>query len=488
MDQKPTTTRRQFIETTTAAAAGFTIVPRHVLGGLGGQRFVAPSDKVNVAIIGAGGQGRTNARALFQEDDCQIIALADPAEEWDLSNWYYTGKAGRGPVKAEVEAHYAAKTPNHKCTTYEDFRVMLEKEQAIDAVLIATPDHLHAYVSILAMKSDKHVYCEKPLTHNIREARLVARVAKETKVATQMGNHGRSSEGHRQTVEWITDGAIGAVREVHGWSGNPRSVKNPGPGQGPSVQPSGLNWDLWLGPRAARPYSGKYAPFVWRWVWDFGNGTMPDMAPHHFDPAFNALGLDAPITMEARASDVDPDVTTGSHLVTYQYGARGNRGPLTLYLVRQRPSTAHAARHRSRRPAAAARRGGQRPHVRRREGHPHVRRLVRDAAPAPDGTAPRVQAPAEDPPPRRRASCRLATGLQRWHTRVQQLRVRRATHRVHPPRHAGAADGQGGEVGRRGHEGHQRAGSAAVHRRELPQGVGTRSLIPPGEVLLGGGD
>ena len=113
MDAKPTATRRQFIATTTAAAAAFTIVPRHVLGG---PRFVAPSDKVNVALIGAGGQGRTNARALFQEDDCQIIALADPAEEWDLSKWYYSGKSGRGPVKQEIEKHYAGKTPNFTCT------------------------------------------------------------------------------------------------------------------------------------------------------------------------------------------------------------------------------------------------------------------------------------------------------------------------------------------------------------------------------------
>ena len=449
MHTKPAATRRQFIATSTAAAAAFSIVPRHVLGG---SRFVAPSDKVNVAIIGAGGQGRTNARALFQEEDCQIIALADPAEEWDLSRWYYTGKSGRGPVKAEIEEHYSGKTPNYACATYEDFRVMLEKEKAIDAVLIATPDHLHAYTSILAMKSGKHVYCEKPLTHNIREARLVARVAKETGVATQMGNHGRSSEGHRQTVEWITDGAIG--RRAGGARLERQSAvgQNPGPGEGPPVQPAGLNWDLWLGPRAERPYSGIYAPFVWRWVWDFGNGSMPDMSPHHFDPAFNALGLDTPVTMEARASFVDPETNRGSHLVTYQYAAQGNRGPLTLYLVRQRPQAAHAARSRSGRPAAAARRGRQRPHAGRRKRDPHVRRVVRACrACCRWSCTARTPAP-EDPRPRGRAPCRLAPGLQGRHTRVQQLRVRRAAHRVHPPRHAGAADGQGREVGRAGHE------------------------------------
>jgi hypothetical protein len=181
------------------------------------------------------------------------------------------------------------------------------------------------------MKAGKHVYCEKPLTHNIREARLVARVAKETGVATQMGNQGRSGEGHRQTVEWLTDGAIGAVREVHAWSGTARSGTDSRRPEVQAAQPPGLNWDLWLGPRAERPYSPKYAPFVWRWFWDFGNGTMPDMGPHHFDPAFNALGLDAPVTMQAGASHVDSETSVGSHLVTYQYGAQGNRGPLTLY-------------------------------------------------------------------------------------------------------------------------------------------------------------
>ena len=219
MREKPTPTRREFIATTSAAAAAFTIVPRHVLGG---QKFVAPSDKVNVGLIGAGGQGRTNARALFQEADCQIIAIADPAEEWDLSKWYYGGKAGRGPVKAEAEKHYAQKTPNYTCAVYEDFRVMLEKETAIDAVLVATPDHWHAYVSILAMKAGKHVYCEKPLTHNIREARLVANVAKETEVATQMGNSGSSSDT-------TPDGRVAEGRRHRRREGSARVERQPAP-------------------------------------------------------------------------------------------------------------------------------------------------------------------------------------------------------------------------------------------------------------------
>jgi hypothetical protein len=235
---------------------------------------------VNVAIIGVGGQGRTNFRALAQEADCQVIALADPCEEWDLSPYYYGGKGGRGPVRAEIEAAYAAKTPNFRCAVYEDFRVMLEKEKAIDAVLIATPDHLHAYVATLAMKAGKHVYCEKPLTHDIWEARLLARVAKEMKVATQMGNQGRSSEGHRLTAEWLADGAIGAVREVHAWGGaggwyhgkgRPAGTPGPGgvqlgpvarPGRAASLQPRlrALQLAGLLGVRRRRPRGPRAAP------------------------------------------------------------------------------------------------------------------------------------------------------------------------------------------------------------------------------------
>ena len=154
---------------------------------------------------------------------------------------------------------------------------MLEKEKAIDAVLIATPDHLHAYVSILAMKAGKHVYCEKPLTRNIWEGRIVAKVAKETGVATQMGNFGRSSEGHRQTAEWIWDGAIGPVREVHAWGAAGGFAKGKGRPEGTPDVPAGLNWDLWLGPAERRPYHPAYAPFNWRGWWAFGGGGLPDV-------------------------------------------------------------------------------------------------------------------------------------------------------------------------------------------------------------------
>ena len=143
------TTRRQFIRTTASTVALFNIIPRHVLGG---PKFVPPSEKINIALVGAGGQGRSNLRALFHEEDAQFIAVADPAEQWDLEPYYYRGLGGRKPVRAEIEKHYGEKTPNFRCAEYEDFRVMLEKEKSIDAILCATPDHNHAYVTVTAMR------------------------------------------------------------------------------------------------------------------------------------------------------------------------------------------------------------------------------------------------------------------------------------------------------------------------------------------------
>jgi predicted dehydrogenase len=208
---------------------------------------------------------------------------------------------------------------------------MLEKEKAIDAVLIATPDHLHAYVSIVAMKAGKHVYCEKPLTHDIHEGRLVAQVAREMGVATQLGNHGRSGEGHRQTAEWIWDGAIGAVREVHSWGSAGGFAHGTGRPEGTPPVPPGLNWDLWLGPREPRPYHPAYAPFNWRGWWAFGGGGLADVAVHHLDPAFHALGLDTPETVEATGPGVDEEVCTTGVLATYRFGPRGNMGPVDVF-------------------------------------------------------------------------------------------------------------------------------------------------------------
>ena len=320
-------TRRQFLQTA-AAAAAFTIVPRHVLGG---PKFVAPSEKVNVAIIGAGGQGRTNARQLYRESDAQVIAVCDVADKTDLEPYYYKGSGGRQAVIAETEKHYQEKTPTFRCTGYEDFRVMLEKEKAIDAILCATPDHTHAFISLFAMKLGKHVYCEKPLTHNIWEARQVAKVAKETGVATQMGNHGHSNEGIRQTCEWIWDGAIGPVREVHAWSDTGHWVRTPGrPKETPPV-PAGFNWDLWLGPRENRPYHPSYAPYNWRGWWAFGTGAIGDMACHNIDPAVWALKLEHPLSVEVTTATVDDEVASfegATH--TYRFGPRGDMPELKL--------------------------------------------------------------------------------------------------------------------------------------------------------------
>ena len=164
---------------------------------------VPPSEQVNVALVGAGGRGLQNARELMKLDDVRITAVADPAAHWDLSNFYYRGVAGREPAIAEINKRYRQNKAEFQCAAYEDYRDLLEQQKDLDAILCATPDHQHATISVRAMREKKHVYCEKPLTHNVREARLVAQVAKETGVATQLGNQGHSTETIRETVEWI---------------------------------------------------------------------------------------------------------------------------------------------------------------------------------------------------------------------------------------------------------------------------------------------
>jgi predicted dehydrogenase len=321
--------RRQFLVKTAMAAGAFSLVPRHVLGG---PRHVPPSEKIHIAVVGVGGQGRTNVRALLQEADAQIIAVADPSERFSLEAFYYKGEGGRKPVKAEIEKHYSSKNPDFRCAEYEDFRVMLEKEPDIDAVLCATPDHLHAYVSVLAMRAGKHVFCEKPLTHNLWEAREVAKVAKATGAATQMGNIGHSTVGIRETCEWIWDGAIGTVREVHAWVAAHRwnRTLTGRPTDTPPV-PEGVNWDLWIGPREPRPYHPAYSPVTWRDFWAFGGGGLGDFGCHDLDAAYWALDLRQPVSVEAHpAGYTNAEIAPHGEICYYQFATREDKPPVRV--------------------------------------------------------------------------------------------------------------------------------------------------------------
>ena len=301
--------RRRFIKSSIASLAALTIVPRHVLGGRG---YVPPSDKVNIGIIGAGGQSMFSIRELLKLEDVQLISIADPAEYWK-NDTLYKNDTGRLPSKAFIESFYSEKTPGHKISEYEDFRVMLGKEKSIDAVVCATPDNTHAYVSITSMRSGKHVYCEKPLTHNIWEARKVGEVARETGVATQMGNQLHSHNSIRQTVDLLRAGVIGKVQEAHSWVSATRWLPClTGFPEGSSPVPLGFNWDLWLGPSLWRPYNMVYTPIKWRDFWVFGCGALGDFGCHDMDAATWAFNLHHPESVEVHpagnkgSSDIAP--------------------------------------------------------------------------------------------------------------------------------------------------------------------------------------
>ena len=288
--------RRKFLKTTVTATALFHIVPRHVLGG---PNFVAPSDKINLAIVGAGGRGRQVLKLMLQEKDVQAVAVADPAKSFSLQNFYYKDVGGREPTRDLIEKHYREADKNYRCSMYENFEEMLSAEQDLDAILCGTPDHLHAFVSMNALKAGKHVYCEKPLTHNIWEARTVAELAKKTGLATQMGNQGHSTDGMRETCEWIWSGAIGQVREVHAWvSGHRWNPTLTGQPKTETPVPQGLNWNMWLGPREPRAYEPAYFPVAWRDFWAFGNSNIGDFGCHDLDAACWALDLKHPTIVD----------------------------------------------------------------------------------------------------------------------------------------------------------------------------------------------
>jgi predicted dehydrogenase len=233
----------------------------------------------------------------------------------------------------DVDWDYAApvfkKYPGAK--PYRDFRVMLDDEKGIDAVMIATPDHIHAVATMAAIRRGKHVYCEKPLTHTIREAREIAAAAAAAKVATQMGNQGMAFEGNRLIKEWLADGAIGNVREAHVWSDRPTHLGTKDlywpqgivrPADTPPVPPT-LDWDLWLGPAPYRPYHPAYAPFAWRGWWDFGEGGLGDMGVHNIAPVFSALKLTAPTSVCASSTPVFEETLPSASVVHYEFPGRG---------------------------------------------------------------------------------------------------------------------------------------------------------------------
>ena len=304
-----TLSRRRFLGGTAALTTAFSVLPGGVLG-LNGQ--TSPNNKLNIAGIGIGGQGRSDLQQMAHEN---IVALCD------------------------VDWRYAAGTFNQypQAKKYKDFRKMLEEQKDIDAVVVATPDHLHACVAMAAIKMGKHVYCEKPLTHSVVEARKLATAAREHKVATQMGNQGQASEETRRLCEFIWDGAIGPVREAHIWTDRPsnglfneywpQGVERPK--DTPPV-PETLDWDLWLGPAPQRPFNPAYLPFKWRGWWDFGTGALGDIGCHACDPVFRALKLGHPISIEASSSRVNDETYPVASMVHYQFPARGDLPAVSL--------------------------------------------------------------------------------------------------------------------------------------------------------------
>ena len=310
---KKNNSRRNFIKKT-SVLPGLIILPRHVLGGKG---YKAPSDKLNISGVGVRkyGMGSGNLHACREEN---IVALCD--------------------VDFKQSASTFKKYP--KAKVYKDFRKMFEKQKDIDAVIVATPDHNHAVITMMAIKLGKHVYCQKPLTHTVFEARKITEAAREYKVQTQMGNQGRSSDEIRSLKEWINDDAIGPVREIHAWTDRPVgghawdtfAVKAMSKEKPPV--PEGLDWDLWLGPAPYRNYHPDYHPLSWRAWLDFGTGSMGDMGCHILDPSFYALDLGSPTEIQATSTHWIPEISTQTYpsasIVRMKFPKRGKHPEVNL--------------------------------------------------------------------------------------------------------------------------------------------------------------
>ena len=305
--------RRQFGRAVAGAAVGTLAAPA-ILRGRG------LNEKLDIAMIGVGGRGAHNLSQVASEN---IVALCDVFES----------------AIDRASADYS------NARRYRDFRALFDRPDAFDAVVVSTTEHTHAFATLPALRLGKHVYCEKPLTHNIHEARVVREAAAKAGVATQMGNQGHASDTSRRLVELIRSGAIGPVSEVHVWVSRAWGWQSPEEAErnkdivstqerptDSSPVPPGLDWDLWLGPAPARPFHEVYwpGPKWYRW-WDFGNGTMSDLGSHRNDPAFWALELRAPLTVEAFGPPPHPELAPASMRVFYEFGPRGNQPPVRLH-------------------------------------------------------------------------------------------------------------------------------------------------------------
>lgn len=301
--------RRTFVKSSLATGAMLSIIPSHVLS------KNKPSDKLDMAFIGLGSMGQVNLDECAGEN---IVALCD--------------------VDLENAAPAFEKYP--KAKVYQDYRTMLDKHKNIDAVVIATPDHNHAVITMECMKRGIHVYCQKPLTHTLHEARAIAEAAKKYKVQTQMGNQGHSFQTMQILKEWLDDGAIGEVTRIDTWT----TVSIPGgkwareyfntPQSESYNIPPKMDWDLWLGPASYRPYHPHYHPHQWRsWI-DFGTAALGDMGCHTIDPAYWALELGAPESVQATSTlwpdDIGSQIYPQASIVRYNFPARGNRPPVEL--------------------------------------------------------------------------------------------------------------------------------------------------------------
>lgn len=288
-DKQKYTSRRSFIRQG-AMASSFYIVPRHVLGGLG---YVAPSDQLGLAAIGAGGKGRSDIKNASVDGRERVVALCDV----DFS----------GSAAASVEAFPKAKR-------YADYREMLDKEKDIDAVTISTPDHVHAPAAVYAMDRGKHVYVQKPMTHNIREARLLTEMARDKKIVSQMGNQGGSNPLVGMVQKWVDSGVLGNISKVQVWTNRPVWPQGFAmPEAEPGKKPEALDWNLWLGPAPEIPYTPEIHPFNWRGWWNYGTGALGDVGCHLIDIPFRTLGLKYPKDAECSVGSIYTQMWTADY-------------------------------------------------------------------------------------------------------------------------------------------------------------------------------